>query len=69
VRVLERIPLEGRRALYLVELGDRVLLIGAGEGGAPALLTEIDAADLPPLPERPPALADLLMRFRGEQKK
>jgi flagellar biosynthetic protein FliO len=33
IRVLDRCPLEPRRALYLVEVHDKTLLIGSGEGG------------------------------------
>jgi flagellar protein FliO/FliZ len=65
IRVLERVPLEGRRALYLVAIGERVLLIGAGEGGAPSLITELDPAELPPAPERPASLGELVQRLRG----
>lgn len=65
IKVLERTPLDGRRALYLVEVGDRVLLVGAGEGGAPALLAELDPAELPPAPEGPTSVADLVARWRA----
>lgn len=51
VKVLERVPLDGRRALYLVEVGGRVLLLGAGEGASPAVLAELDPKELPELPE------------------
>lgn len=53
VQVLERVPLEGRRALYLVKVGDRVLLLGAGDAGAPAVLAELDPGELPALPAGP----------------
>jgi flagellar biogenesis protein FliO len=43
VRVLQRVPLEPRRALYVVAAGKRVLLIGSGESGAPRLIAELDA--------------------------
>ncbi|MFK7984536.1 MAG: flagellar biosynthetic protein FliO [Sandaracinaceae bacterium] len=65
IKVLERTRLDGRRALYLVEVGDRVLLVGAGEGGAPALLAEFDPAELPPAPEGPSSVADLVARWRA----
>ncbi len=66
VRVLERVPLDGRRALYLIEIGERVLLVGAGEGGAPALIAELDASELPPAPERPASLVELLGKLRAK---
>jgi flagellar biogenesis protein FliO len=44
VRVLQRVPLEPRRALYLIAAGKRVLLVGSGEGGAPRLIAELDPA-------------------------
>jgi len=69
VRVLERIALDPRRSLYLVKVGDRVLLIGAGDGGAPAMLAEVDAASLPPEPEGGRvAFADVLDRLRGKKR-
>jgi flagellar biosynthetic protein FliO len=41
IKVLERAHLDARRTLYLVQIGDRTLLVGAGETGAPSLLAEI----------------------------
>ena len=51
VQVLERVPLDARRALYLVRVGEKVLLVGAGDGAAPAVLTEVDPETLPDVPE------------------
>jgi flagellar biosynthetic protein FliO len=66
LRVLERLPLDPRRSLYLVQVGEKVLLIGAGEGGAPAVLAELDAKELPPEPAAPRvAFADVLRRLTG----
>lgn len=66
VQVLERTPLEPRRALYLVRIGDRVLLLGAGEGASPTVLAELDPSELPPEPESASRLstsfAELLKR-------
>jgi flagellar biogenesis protein FliO len=53
VRVLQRVPLEPRRALYLIAAGKRVLLIGSGDGGAPRLIAELD----PELLDADPATA------------
>jgi len=63
VKVLERVPLDGRRALYLVEVGGRVLLVGAGDASAPNVLMELDPDDLPDLPEQR-SFADVLAKLR-----
>lgn len=42
VTVLQRVPLEPRKSLYVVRAGARVLLIGTGEAGPPALIAELD---------------------------
>jgi flagellar biogenesis protein FliO len=41
VRVLSRVMLEPRKALYVVQVGERRLLLGSGDGGAPTLLLEL----------------------------
>lgn len=43
VKVLERTPLDPRHALVLVEVDGQTLLLGVGEGSAPALLRELPA--------------------------
>jgi flagellar biogenesis protein FliO len=40
LRVLARMPLEPRKALYLVRIGERTLLLGTGETGPPSLLID-----------------------------
>jgi flagellar protein FliO/FliZ len=62
VRVLERVPLDSRRSLYLVRVGDRVLLIGAGEGAAPRVLAKLDPSELPKEEASPNALLDWLKK-------
>lgn len=42
VRVLERVPLDQKRALFLVEVAGEYLLLGGGEGGL-SLLLRLDA--------------------------
>jgi flagellar biogenesis protein FliO len=44
MRVVERLPLDGRRALLLVEVDERTYLVGSGEGAPPALLAELAGA-------------------------
>jgi flagellar protein FliO/FliZ len=46
VRVRARVPLEPRRALYVIEVGGRTLLVGSSEGGI-SVLSEVEAAALP----------------------
>ena len=48
VRVVQRIALEPRKALYVVRAGDKTLLIGCADGAAPALLTELPEGTPPP---------------------
>jgi flagellar biogenesis protein FliO len=50
LRVLARVALEPRKALYLVRAGERTLLLATGEAGPPSLLI-----DFGPAPERPAA--------------
>jgi hypothetical protein len=47
LRVLARVALEPRKALYLVRAGERTLLLATGEAGPPSLLI-----DFGPAPER-----------------
>jgi flagellar biosynthetic protein FliO len=68
LRVVERIPLDPRRALYVVKAGERVLLLGVGDGAAPVLLTELDPSLLAAQPAAPAAGAsfrEVLARLRG----
>lgn len=41
VRVVQRVPLEPRKSLYVVRAGERTLLIGCADGAAPALIAEL----------------------------
>lgn len=70
-RVLERLPLDGRRALYLVEIGERILLVGVGDGGAPSLIAELDPSELPPASERPTggSLLELMQKRLSERRR
>ena len=45
MHIVERVALGPRAALFLVEVGGKVLVVGAGEG-APRLVAEIDPAAL-----------------------
>jgi flagellar biogenesis protein FliO len=43
LKVVARQPLDGRRAVFIVEAAGRCFLIGVGEGGPPASLAELDS--------------------------
>jgi flagellar biogenesis protein FliO len=60
------LPLDARRAIYLVRVGSQVLVVGAGEGGL-TRIGETIAADLP-TPETPqvPFTEVLWRRLKGE---
>lgn len=50
MKVIERVPLDARRWVYLVEIGERVLVVGAGDGASPTLLAELKKSELPDAP-------------------
>jgi flagellar biogenesis protein FliO len=59
--------LDGRRAIYLVEVAGRCLVIGAGEGGLQTL-AELDPAKLPTEGSSSrAAAAGLLARLLGRE--
>jgi flagellar biosynthetic protein FliO len=65
IRVAERRPLDGRHDLWVVQVGDRVFLLGTTEGSV-TRLAELEPEALPQL-ESPagaarPAFAELLAR-------
>jgi flagellar protein FliO/FliZ len=60
-----RLPLEPRKAIYLVKLGEQVLVLGASEAGL-RLLTTLNASDLPPPTQATPlTLTAALSRALG----
>lgn len=69
VKILERVPLDARRTLWLVKIGEKVLVIGAGDNAAPALLAELREDELPPL-DAPATttFADVLRRVGGKPR-
>jgi flagellar protein FliO/FliZ len=50
VQVVGRVSLSPKHSVYMLRVGRRVLLVGAGPQGAPSLITELED-----LPESPPA--------------
>ncbi|HSQ65843.1 MAG TPA: flagellar biosynthetic protein FliO [Polyangiaceae bacterium] len=68
IRLVGQLPLDGRRAIYLVRIGGSVLVVGASEGGL-TKLGELPAAELPPEQEpKPLRFADVLARVRPPHK-
>jgi flagellar protein FliO/FliZ len=67
IRVLERVAIDPRRSLLLIEVGGKVLLVGAGDGPM-AVLADIDPATLPASPARRPAVfKDIFARALGRR--
>jgi len=54
IQVVGRVSLSPKHTVYLLRVGQRVLLVGAGPQGAPALLGELDD-----LPEVSPSLEEV----------
>lgn len=68
MEVLERLPLDPRRSLHLVRVGEKVLVIGTGDG-APTVLSEMALDELPELDEpEKKSFAEVLGRMRPSSK-
>jgi len=53
LQVVGRLSLSPKHTVYLLRVGGRVLLVGAGPQGAPALISELDdLAEVAPDPPR-----------------
>jgi flagellar protein FliO/FliZ len=66
-QLVGRLPLDARRAIYLVKVGPKVLVVGASEAGL-TKLGEMAATELPPEPTRPASpFAALLARSMGSK--
>ena len=64
IRLVGQLPLDARRAIYLVKIGEQVIVVGASEGGL-TKLGEMPAADVPQEIEKAPLkFADVLARVR-----
>jgi flagellar biogenesis protein FliO len=51
VRVVSRVSLSPKHTVYLLRVGRRMLLVGAGPQGAPSLISELDdLAEIEPDP-------------------
>jgi flagellar biogenesis protein FliO len=66
IELYGHLPLDARRAIYLVRVGTQVFIVGVGEGGF-TKLGEIPAADVAAAaPARGVAFADVLARVVGK---
>src|SRR4051812_20572036 len=62
IQLVGQLPLDARRAIYLVQVGEQVLVVGASEAGI-TKLGEVAAQELPqPEPAAPAPFADVLAR-------
>lgn len=62
IQLVGQLPLDARRAIYLVQVGGQVIVVGASEAGF-TRLGEVAASELPPQAELPAApFADVLAR-------
>ena len=65
IKLVGQLPLDARRAIYLVKIGEQVIVVGASEAGF-TKLGEVAAGDLPPEPDPSPAFppfAEILARL------
>ncbi|MBX3186493.1 MAG: flagellar biosynthetic protein FliO [Labilithrix sp.] len=70
IELVGQLPLDARRAIYLVQVGGQVLVVGASEAGF-TKLGEVNAGDLPAGLERAPLaspFADVLARVLKSDK-
>jgi len=62
ISLVGQLPLDARRAIYLVQVGEQVLVVGASEAGI-TKLGEVGAKELPaPSPTAAAPFADVLAR-------
>ncbi len=67
LELVARLPLDGRRAVYMVRAGEKVYVVAASEGGL-AKLGEMPTTELPaPISAEPRTFRDVLKRAMGVQ--
>jgi flagellar biogenesis protein FliO len=67
IELVGLLPLDARRAIYLVKVGNQVLVVGASEAGF-TKLGELPAGDVPPEEKVPSAgFSDVLARVLGRE--
>jgi flagellar biogenesis protein FliO len=67
IQLLGQLPLDGRRAVYLVRVAEQVLVVGASEGGL-TRLGELTRAELEGHGAEPPAEKSFAELLRGARK-
>jgi flagellar biogenesis protein FliO len=68
VDLVGRLPLDARRSVVLVKVGEQVFVVGVSEAGL-TKLGEMKAADVPTAPPRtPPSFADALRTAIGVKR-
>jgi flagellar biogenesis protein FliO len=68
IQLVGQLPLDARRAIYLVQVGDQVLVVGASEAGI-TKLGEVPATALPAVdPTGAAPFSDVLARVLGTSK-
>lgn len=68
LQLVGRLPLEGRRAVYLVKIGNKIVVIGASEGGL-TRLAELEEGELDLETKEPAAFSDVLGRVLKAPRK
>jgi flagellar biogenesis protein FliO len=65
--LMGQLPLDARRSVYLIKVADKVLVVGASEGGM-VKLAELAAGDVPVLEQAaaPKSFAEVLARLKGK---
>ena len=66
IELVGHLPLDARRAVYLVRVGAQVFVIGMGESGM-MKLGEIAASELPEASPRGPTFGDVIARVRARR--
>jgi len=64
LELVGRLPLDARKAIYLVKVGEQVLVLGGSEAGL-RLLSTVAAQDLPKTETGQRSLAESLLRRLG----
>lgn len=69
IQLVGQLPLDARRAIYLVQVGSQVLVVGASEAGI-TKLGEVGAHELPAIdPTTAAPFSDVLARVLGTARK